>query len=86
MATRGKAIVSDLENVECGGVRIRIIRKPTASPIQEMQLSHFEVGQTYDVGFRVAELMLAEGWAEPAPDRADDKPQHGLKKDRERSH
>src|SRR5690349_6808636 len=46
-------------------MRIRVIRKPAEESIDGIQLGHFQVGSQYDVGHHVAELMLAEGWAEP---------------------
>lgn len=60
---------------ECCGLRIKVIRKPTISALDELKLNRFEVGHVYEVGFRIGELMLAERWAEPVePGRTTDRP------------
>jgi hypothetical protein len=46
-------------------MRIRVIRKPTESCIDGVQLDRFEVGVEYDVGSTIGALFLAEGWGEP---------------------
>jgi hypothetical protein len=48
-------------------IRIRIIQKPFPPSIDGLQLDIFEVGEVYQVGNVVGSLLLAEGWAEPAP-------------------
>jgi len=48
-------------------IRIRVIQKPFPPSIDGVQLDTFEVGEVYDVGNVVGALLLAEGWAEPAP-------------------
>ena len=51
-------------------MRIRIIQQPTTASIDGIRLDRFERGALYDVGTNLGSLMLAEGWAVPAP--ADD--------------
>ena len=46
-------------------MRIKIVRKPTTVRIDDLQLDQFDVGQEYEVGWRVGSLMLVEGWAQP---------------------
>ena len=53
-------------------MRIRIIQTPTAGSIDGIRLDRFEVGQSYEVGTSLGSVLLAEGWATPAP--ADDPP------------
>jgi hypothetical protein len=48
-------------------MRIRIVQRPGLASIDGIRLDRFEVGRDYDVGHCVAALLLAEGWAEPAP-------------------
>jgi hypothetical protein len=52
-------------------MRIRILRIPSANAADGIDFKRFVVGRQYDVGTRVGEMMLAEGWAEPL---ADDEP------------
>jgi len=59
-------------------VRIRILQRPTAgdSDLEGFDVAGFNVGQVYDVGPRLAELMIVCGYAEPEMrqrDRAADK-------------
>jgi hypothetical protein len=46
-----------------------IVRKPTSASIDGIDLTHFEIGQQYELGSSLGGLFLAEGWAVPAPDR-----------------
>jgi hypothetical protein len=46
-------------------VRLRITRTINGS-IDGIQLDHFEVGQSYDIGTSVGSYLLAIGAAEPA--------------------
>jgi hypothetical protein len=48
-------------------MRIRIVTRPESKSIDDIRLDYFELGHVYDVGASLACLMLAEGWAEPAP-------------------
>lgn len=60
------------------GVRVRIKKIPTATDAEQFDLSRFRVGETYEVGPRLAEYLMVCGYAEPvdAPplDLAADKP------------
>jgi len=49
-------------------MRIRVIQLPTKTSIDGIRLDQFFLGRLYDVGNVLGELMLAEGWAEPAED------------------
>jgi hypothetical protein len=51
-------------------VRIRIIRTPQASEFIPFDVSRFQVGNVYEVGPRLAELLIVCGCAKPetAPD------------------
>jgi hypothetical protein len=58
-------------------VRVRILKTPNPTQFELFDVSRFVVGQAYDVGIRLAELMIVDGCAEPdmrAVDRAADKP------------
>lgn len=46
-------------------MRLRITR-PVSGSIDGIQLDHFEVGQSYDIGTSVGSYLLAIGAAEPA--------------------
>jgi hypothetical protein len=48
-------------------MRIRIRRVPLADSIEGIDLRHFRFceGQVYDVGPRLAELLIVLGYAEP---------------------
>jgi hypothetical protein len=46
-------------------MRIRIVQKPYVASIDGIRLDRFEPGCEYEVGNAVAELLLAEGWAQP---------------------
>jgi hypothetical protein len=48
-------------------VRIRIIQKPPVTDIDGVDLGYFQPGSVYDVGEILADVFLAEGWAEPLP-------------------
>lgn len=48
-------------------MRLRITRAPAGS-IDGIQLSHFTVGQVYDVGTSLGSLLLSVGAAEPVSD------------------
>ena len=43
---------------------VRILHGPTGTA-DAISLGRFEIGLIYDVGNTVANLLLAEGWAEP---------------------
>ena len=47
-----------------GNVRLKITRRLTGS-IDGLQLSHFQVGDVYDVGTALGSYLLALGAAEP---------------------
>jgi len=49
-------------------MRIKIIQSITADEIDGIDLRRFLPGQKYDVGHRLAAVLLAEGWAEPMDD------------------
>lgn len=51
-------------------MRIKLVRRPTISDIDGVQLEHFVVGEQYDVGATVGALLLAEGWAIPCDEVA----------------
>lgn len=48
-------------------LRIRILQAPTGDDVDGVDLSHFQVGCEYDMSHPFAEMMVAEGWAEPLP-------------------
>jgi hypothetical protein len=48
-------------------MRIRLIRKPTETSIDGIQLDRFQIGLQYEVGTSLGAVMLAEQWAEPVP-------------------
>lgn len=52
-------------------LRIRITRLPTERFLEGFDLSRYEVGQTYDVGPRLAELMIVMDYAAPEMRRSD---------------
>jgi hypothetical protein len=49
-------------------MRIRILQHPVSPSIDGIRLDRFEPGDVCEVGPTVGSLLLAEGWAEPAPD------------------
>jgi CheY-like chemotaxis protein len=49
------------------GVRLRICRQP-AGTIHGVRVDRFRPGLVYDLGTQLANVFLAEGWAEPIPD------------------
>ena len=50
-------------------MRLRLIRK-LANVINGLDLSRTKVGGIIDLPRREADMLLAEGWAEPVPDEA----------------
>ena len=48
-------------------LRIRMLQPPTAGDcdLQGFEVSRFEVGKVYEVGPRLAELLIVCGYAEP---------------------
>src|SRR5947208_326989 len=52
-------------------MRVRVLIKPSVDEVDGIDLRRFVPGEQYDVGNLLAELMVAEGWAEPL---ADDEP------------
>src|SRR3954469_9846631 len=53
-------------------MRIRILQRPVTTSIDGVRLDGFEPGVKYEVGTSIGALLLAEGWAEPAPNQATD--------------
>jgi CheY-like chemotaxis protein len=51
-------------------MRLRICRRLQGS-IDGVAIDHLQIGRTYEIGTQVANVLLAEGWAEPL-DAADD--------------
>jgi len=49
-------------------VLIRIVKTPRLDKVDGIDLRRFVRGRIYDVGPRLAELFLSEGWAVPVPD------------------
>ena len=49
-------------------VRLKITRQLSGS-MDGVELSHFRVGEVYDVGTSIGSYLLALGAAEPVPDR-----------------
>jgi hypothetical protein len=49
-------------------LRIKVVQTPLLDELDGIDLRRFVPGQTYEVGSRIGELLLAERWAEPAPD------------------
>jgi CheY-like chemotaxis protein len=45
------------------GMRLRICRRPRGS-IDGVAVDHYQIGLIYEIGTRVASVLLAEGWAE----------------------
>jgi hypothetical protein len=60
-------------------LRVRILKAPKVGDcdLQGFDVSRFEVGQIYDLGQQLAELLLACGYAEPETRR-----QHGRAADK----
>src|SRR5262249_45763423 len=48
-------------------VHLRILRVPTQSHVDGVRVDCYAVGQVYEVSRSLAEVFLAEGWAEPVP-------------------
>jgi hypothetical protein len=59
-------------NVEGLQMRLKITHALSGS-IDGIQLSHFVVGQTYDVGSSLGSFLLAIGSAEPETDEHEDR-------------
>jgi hypothetical protein len=57
-------------------VRIRIVKLLNAEAFEPFDITRFEVGHVYDVGYRLAELLMVEGCAEPDPWSIDRVPDH----------
>src|SRR4030081_976728 len=49
-------------------MRVKVLRIPTRDELDGIDLRRFLPGHKYEVGNRIGELMLAEGWAEPLLD------------------
>jgi hypothetical protein len=49
-------------------MRIKVVRRPTISHVDGVNLEHFAVGERYEVGVTLGALLLAEGWAVPCGD------------------
>ena len=47
-------------------MRIRVIKHPTKPHIDGIQLTQFQPGSVYELGYSLGPLFLAEGWGEPA--------------------
>jgi hypothetical protein len=47
-------------------IRLKIIHIPTLPYIDGVRVDCYRVGNVYDVSRTLAEIFLAEGWAEPA--------------------
>jgi CheY-like chemotaxis protein len=46
-------------------VRLRITQKPTVRELDGVRLDRYVVGLVYDLSTSIANVLLAEGWAEP---------------------
>jgi hypothetical protein len=46
-------------------MKVRITEKPTIDCIDGIHLHRFHPGFEYEVGARLAELLIVEGWGEP---------------------
>ena len=51
---------------------LKVLRKPDR-PVDDVDLSRFQVGRVYEVGTRLANYLLASGFAEPVLATASDK-------------
>jgi hypothetical protein len=62
-------------------MKVRLTRK-FSNLLNGIDLSHFQKGDTLELPARDAEMLLAEGWAEPAEmrDRASDRPSRSRKR------
>jgi len=49
-------------------MRVKVLRTPTRDELDGIDLRRFVPGNKYEVGNRIGEVMLAEGWAEPLLD------------------
>jgi hypothetical protein len=48
-------------------MRIRIIQSPSVKHIDGVRVDCYALGQAYDVSESLADVFLAEEWAEPVP-------------------
>ena len=46
-------------------LRVRITKKPVPKELEPYDVSRFEVGKVYEVGPRLAEVLIVAGFAEP---------------------
>ena len=63
-------------------MRVRITKKPVPTELDPYDVSRFEVGKVYEVGPRLAEVLIVAGFAEPemrGKDRPATKPGKGKK-------
>ena len=63
-------------------MRVRITKQPVATELEPYDVTRFEVGKVYDVGPRLAEVLIVAGFAEPemrAKDRPATTPRHRKK-------
>jgi hypothetical protein len=51
-------------------MRIKLVRRPTISHVDGVNLQQFAPGERYEVGATLGALLLAEGWAVPCDDVA----------------
>jgi hypothetical protein len=51
-------------------IRIKVVQTPLITELDGMDLRRFVPGQIYEVGSRLGAFLLAERWAEPAPEGA----------------
>jgi hypothetical protein len=54
-------------------LRVRITKRPVAKELEPYDVSRFEVGKVYEVGPRLAEILIVAGFAEPET-RTKDRP------------
>jgi NADH:ubiquinone oxidoreductase subunit B-like Fe-S oxidoreductase len=46
-------------------LRVRITKKPVPTQVEPFDVSRFEIGKVYEVGSRLAEVLIVAGYAEP---------------------
>jgi hypothetical protein len=46
-------------------MRVRIVKQPTSSEVEHLDLSRFQVGGVYDIGPNMAALLTVCGYAAP---------------------
>ena len=51
-------------------MRIKLVRRPTISHVDGVNLAQFAVGERYEVGATLGILLLAERWAIPCDDQS----------------